>query len=339
MERYDVVIVGAGPTGCSAAAELDEGDKVLLIDSRPLPQSKPCGGLLNEDSIKTVEGWRGIHGALVSPSHLRLGYIDFDNDRVYTTKRVFWNIDRGRLSALQLGKLAENVDVKNHTRFIAYDEDRGKVTMTERGGSKRSVEAGCVLGADGVDSETRKAVTRGDLKKHLLLQMRVRGLESQTETAWFLYDRETSCKYSWMIPKGDHVVVGTIQDEADAPYTERLLAKISAFFDAELEVTSREGSYAHCIEAMSDIELGKGSVLLAGEAAGLISPSSFEGMSYALQSGAMAAKAIDDGDPLHVYREACAPIMKKLDSQLLKARQLFDEDLRRLYFEAGVQGE
>jgi flavin-dependent dehydrogenase len=336
VERYDVVIVGAGPTGCSAAAELDEGNRVLLIDSGPLPQQKPCGGLLNEDSISMVEGWSGVHGALVPPSHLRLGYIDFDNERVYMTRRVFWNIDRCRLSALQLGSLAENVEVKRRTRFIAYCEDRGRVILMERGGSKREVEAGWVLGADGVDSETRKTVTRRELKKHLLLQLRVRGLDSLTETAWFLYDRETTCKYSWIIPKGDHVIVGTIQDETDASSTERLLAKISTFFDAELEVTSREGSYAHCIEATSEIELGKGSLLLAGEAAGLISPSSYEGMSYALQSGAIAANAIDDGDPLNVYREACTPLMKKLDSQLLKARQLFDEDLRRRYFENGV---
>lgn len=336
MERYDVVIVGAGPAGCRAAEELDEENRVLLIDSGPLPQSKPCGGLLNEDSIKMVERWGEIHRALVSPSHLRLGYIDFDNDLEYMTKRVFWNIDRSRLSAIQLGKLTENIDVKNHTRFIGYDENQEKVTLMERDGSKRNFEADYVLGADGVNSETRKTVKGRDLKKHLLIQMRVRGLDPHTETAWFIYDRETTCKYSWIIPKGDHVLVGTIQDEPNTSLTERLLAKISAFFGAELEVASREGSYAYCIKERTDVELGKGSVLLAGEAAGLISPSSFEGISYALQSGAAAAQALDGGDPLPMYREACVPIMERLESQLEKARQLFDEDLRRRYFESGM---
>lgn len=337
MERYDVVIVGAGPAGCSAAAELDEGNRVLLIDSGPLPQSKPCGGLLNEDSIKMVERWGEIHRALVSPSHLRLGYIDLDNDFVYMTKRVFWNIDRNRLSAIQLGKLTENIDVKSHTRFIGYDENQGKVTLMERDGSKRGVEAGYVLGADGVNSEMRKTVTSRDLEKHLLLQMKVKGLDPHSETAWFIYDRETTCKYSWIIPKSDHVLVGTIQDELDPSSTERLQAKVSAFFGVELEVVSREGSYAYCIKERTDVELGKGSVLLAGEAAGLISPSSFEGISYALQSGAVAAQALDDGDPLPMYREACVPILERLESQLEKARQLFDEDLRRRYFESGIR--
>lgn len=337
MERYDVVIVGAGPAGCRAAEELDEGHRVLLIDSGPLPQSKPCGGLLNEDSIRMVESWGEIHRALVSPSRLRLGYIDFDNGLEYMTKRVFWNVDRSRLSAVQLGKLTENIDVNDHTRFIGYEEDQEKVTLMERDGSKRRVEAGYVLGADGVNSETRKTVTGRYLRKHLLIQMRVTGLDSREETAWFIYDRETTCKYSWIIPKGDHVIVGTIQDDPDPTLTERLLAKISEFFGAELEVASREGSYAHCINDRGDVMLGKGSVLLAGEAAGLISPSSFEGISYALQSGAAAAQALDGGDPLPMYMEACVPIMERLESQLGKARQLFDEDLRRRYFENGMR--
>lgn len=336
MESYDVVIVGAGPTGCSAASELDEGRRILLIDSGPLPQSKHCGGLLNEDSIKIVEGWGDIQKALISPIHLRLGYIDFDNDLIYETKRVFWNINRRRLSEIQLVKLPPHIDVKNHTRLIGYDENQNLVTLMERNGLKRKVEACYVLGADGVDSETRRTVKGRDLKKHLLIQMRVRGLDPNEETAWFIYDRETTCKYAWIIPKGDHVIVGTIQDDPDLSVTERLLTKISEFFGAELEVLTREGSYAHCITDMDDVMLGKGSVLLAGEAAGFISPSSFEGISYALQSGAAAAHAFNDGNPLNIYREACVPILERLETQLRKARRLFDEDLRRRYLESGM---
>ncbi len=46
---YDVIVVGAGPAGSSAAAILGEkGHKVLLMDKESFPRDKTCG-----DGFKT----------------------------------------------------------------------------------------------------------------------------------------------------------------------------------------------------------------------------------------------------------------------------------------------
>ena len=53
---FDVIIVGAGPSGCSAAYDLSEyGLSVLLIDKSEFPRLKPCGGGI---TIKTLKALR-----------------------------------------------------------------------------------------------------------------------------------------------------------------------------------------------------------------------------------------------------------------------------------------
>ncbi|MCK5112533.1 MAG: FAD-dependent monooxygenase, partial [Thermoplasmatales archaeon] len=51
--KYDVVIVGAGPSGSTAAKCLAEKEvKVLLIDKEKFPRDKPCGGGLSTKVLK-----------------------------------------------------------------------------------------------------------------------------------------------------------------------------------------------------------------------------------------------------------------------------------------------
>lgn len=46
---YDFIIIGAGPAGCTAAAQLAErGLKVLLVEKCRLPRYKSCSGVLNK---------------------------------------------------------------------------------------------------------------------------------------------------------------------------------------------------------------------------------------------------------------------------------------------------
>lgn len=52
---YDVIIIGAGPTGSSAAKKLaDEGYNVLIIERLKLPRHKPCSGILIKKSVDLV---------------------------------------------------------------------------------------------------------------------------------------------------------------------------------------------------------------------------------------------------------------------------------------------
>ena len=87
MDRYDIIIVGAGPAGATLARILDERYRVLMIDRRPLQRSakkvvKNCGGLIAPDAQKALAGF-GLSlpkDILVTPQTFTVETLDFDND-------------------------------------------------------------------------------------------------------------------------------------------------------------------------------------------------------------------------------------------------------------------
>ena len=55
MERFDVVVAGAGPAGSITALQLARaGARVLLVDKARFPRDKPCGGGLTGRALKQL---------------------------------------------------------------------------------------------------------------------------------------------------------------------------------------------------------------------------------------------------------------------------------------------
>jgi flavin-dependent dehydrogenase len=71
-------------------------------------------------------------------------------------------------------------------------------------------------------------------------------------------------------------------------------------------------------------------VLLAGEAAGLVSPSSGEGISFALESGAAAGEAVGGNQPARNYERVFRRLARRIRRKFLKARVIFSPRCRRV---------
>jgi len=109
-----------------------------------------------------------------------------------------------------------------------------------------------------------------------------------------IFDHDITDFYSWTIPKDDLLILGTAVMPKDKPYEKFVMLKeklISRGFEFG-PCIKRNGAYLLRPEKLNQIYLGKSNVALIGEAAGWISPSSTEGLSYAFRSAYALAKAI-----------------------------------------------
>ena len=114
---------------------------------------------------------------------------------------------------------------------------------------------------------------------------------------------------------------------------ERLTQRLAAHYGVRL--SKGHGFHSALVlrpRSLDDVQLGRGRVLLCGEAAALISPSSAEGISYALWSGSACARAIRvaPDDALPSYQLLCVELLERLEQKIRKAGALRTAKSRRL---------
>jgi len=334
-DSYDVIVVGAGPAGSVAARELGSEFDVLLIDKGDLPQNKPCGGLLCEESIEIVKDWEGVAESLTSPSRVKLGYIDFDNEKTIRTDRQFWNIDRRRFSSWLLNRLPGRVTVLSRSLLREVNVLEDGVEVVVEGESSGRLKARYLIGADGTTSTVRRAISDTPTTRSALYQVLVDGCSDEVrDRTWFVFDSSVTRHYAWVIPKEGHTVIGTTLDGNDKGVVDTLVAKVAEELKTSTRVLASQAHPATLIDNVGQLVPGAGNILLVGEAAGFISPSSFEGISYALESALAAAQAIrvEPASPVGTYRNLCEPIYRRLAGQIAKSQVVFDKENRDKYW-------
>ena len=213
--------------------------------------------------------------------------------------------------------LPDNVSVVGSTPVRGFIQDADGVTVTVRGPEgDRSVRCNNLVGADGARSAVRRTLGEGSVSTYVTLQdFCVLGGELEPYfDCIYMRDIGDSYAYSYIVPKGEVAIVGSVY----YPRTKRPHEKQ----DQTMEIlrgrlpqlgerVKREASVALHVRSATDVVPGRGRVLLAGEAGGFMSPTSGEGISYALNSGAAAGHAIATSSPddaLQTYSRAVGHI-------------------------------
>jgi geranylgeranyl reductase family protein len=293
-ERWDVVVVGAGPAGSSAArVAAERGSSVLLVDASRFPRYKTCGGgligasldLLPASALAVVE--RRV--AIVSFS-LRGG----PARRVRSTRPFLALAGREALDqALVDAAIGAGAEFRDHTRVSHIEETGDGVLVTTSAGMLR---AGTVIGADGSASVVGRYVGVRIARIDLGLEVELAGVGEDWEHRAHLDWGADAGTYGWVFPKADRLTVGVIQRKGDGAATRAYLARLlDGLGLAARERLHDSGHLTRWREPGSPVRLG--AVLVAGDAAGLLEPWTREGISFALRSGLAAGAAAADGDP------------------------------------------
>lgn len=302
-DTYDSIVVGAGPAGTMAALHASRRGDVLLVDASSLPRDKSCGGMLNEYSQSFISAYGEMPETLwLEPKWVNFRYHDWDRDIRKPTELRFANVDRRGFDDWLLSLLPDNVEVRGSTSLVSYEQDDAGVrAMLKQNGTQRTVECRNLIGCDGPRSQVRRSLGAGSVATYVTLQDFC-ALEGEIEPYFdciYLRDIGDSFGYAYVVPKGPVAIVGSVfYPKTKRPYEkhEQVLQVLRSSLPLGAS-DKREAWVALSVRDSSDVVAGSGRVLLAGEAGGFMSPTSGEGISYALNTGRLAGEAVATSAP------------------------------------------
>lgn len=298
-EMWDVIVVGAGPAGSTAARVASEnGASVLLIDRAQFPRYKTCGGGLTGVSLGYLP-----RSALATIEQNSTAVRFSRRGRSIITRtaptRFLGMIQRERFdqalvdAAVAAGvTFADDVQLKSIVQFDSTDAEH--VTLETTAGM---LTARTVIGADGTNGRTGKfvGVETGGVDLALEHEILTPIGDNHWNDAVYLDWGQDAGTYAWMFPKAGLLTIGVIQAKGSPDETRAYLDRWTAQLGLADGVIER--SSGHLAQWRTDASpLRRGNVIVTGDAAGLLDPFTREGISFALRSGTWAGQAAATGD-------------------------------------------
>ncbi len=347
---YDIAIVGGGPAGATLARLAGSKYKVLLLEKRsfqddmPITREKSCGGLLDPDAQRMMARFGlGIpKSVLQSPQMFAVRTIDLSNGVERYYQRHYININRNEFDKWLESIIPPSVTVMTDTIFRSFEDRENHIVVRFRHKGREYNECTRILvGADGALSAVRMQRFRECLCPKLYVTIQ-EWFEADKPQNYYgaIFDEEITDFYSWTIPKEDRVILGTAMIPGKDLHNrfellKRKLVPYGYRFEKSLQ---RNGAYLYRPVKRSHILTGDGRVLLVGEAAGFISPSSAEGMSYAFKSSLALAHALEKGleECEQLYRKNTNSLIRNITLKNLKSPGMYNPFLRKCAMKSGL---
>lgn len=299
MQTYDVIVIGGGPTGATAAHELaQKGRSVLMLDRRG--RIKPCGGAVPPIMVREFDipeemlEAKVTDARMISPTNVKVdmavggwvGMVDRGDFDEWLRQRA---VDAG---ATRIDGTFKTVDsVKGQKPVVTYTDKTTKETC--------QAKATYIIGADGAHSNVAKQCIKGADKiphvfayHEIVKSPKVSSENFEPTRCDVYYQGDVSPDfYGWVFPHGEKTSVG--MGTANQGYSLRgataLLRERAGLTDAE---TIRTEGAPIPLKALRRWDNGR-DVLVAGDAAGVVAPASGEGIYYAMLTGRLASDAVD----------------------------------------------
>ncbi|KQW74186.1 geranylgeranyl diphosphate reductase [Methylibium sp. Root1272] len=302
---FDVVVIGGGPAGATAAHDLARlGRSVLLLDRAG--RTKPCGGAIPPRLIRDFAipdellVARATSARMVSPTDKRVdipiengfvGMVDRDHFDEWLRERA-----AGGGAQRQIGSFDRLTRDDDGVSVVHY---QARERAGDAAGVARSVRARCVIGADGARSAVARQAIVGAERNPCVFayheivrtpEARPAGYDGSRCDVYYRGSLSPDF-YGWVFPHGDTLSIGT--GSADKGFSLRAaVGRLRSDSGLQGAQTLRREGAPIPMKPLRRWDNGR-DVLLAGDAAGVVAPASGEGIYYAMASGRLAAEAVE----------------------------------------------
>ena len=281
-EVFDVVVVGGGPAGATAAADLARGGRsVLLLDRAG--RIKPCGGAIPPVCVRefgipdSLIVARATGARIVAPSAK-------EADMPIDGEGYVGMVDRETFDEWLRERAASVGAVRRTGTFerISHDADGVAVVHFTGPDGAGQVRARAVIGADGARSSVAKQCVKGwervryVFAYHEIIRSPDPAKFDRARCDVFYQGALSPDFYAWIFPHGDTMSIGTGSARKGFGLRPAIGALRKAVGLDGLETIRREGAPIP-LRPMRRWDNGR-DVVLAGDAAGVVSPASGEGI-------------------------------------------------------------
>ena len=319
--HYDVIVIGAGVAGSSAAYDLaNAGLKVLVLEKEKLPRYKTCGGGVVLSAINLLPfDIKPVIQKTISSAEV----IDHENETKFIINR-----DESFLNFVMRADLDNFILSQARERgTIVHDQSEVKDIITSANGVEVKTDSKTFLSKYAVASDGATGISMRLFKlNHNIIRVSAIEAEVIVDNKTFNQFNESARfdfgfvphGYGWVFPKKDHLSVGV-------SFMRKVNQSVQNWFKKYLELlgmnkekilSSQKQGYVIPL-SRGKVNCFAGRILIAGDNLGFVDPLTAEGISWAIKTGQLAARSIINNHHDHLkvvknYKEEIDIIYKDI---------------------------